>query len=76
MPEIGVLAYHWARAQGWLLVGAYPGGAVMPIPKHRYLAPLHRAGRTPGHRRQYPALQLREDAGVAALLLAGPGTCD
>lgn len=31
-----VLVYHWARAQGWLFVGAYPGGAVMPIPKHRY----------------------------------------
>jgi len=32
-----VLAYHWARAQGWLFVGAYPGGALMPIPKHHYL---------------------------------------
>lgn len=35
--EGSVLAYHWARAQGWLFVGAYPGGAVMPIPKHHYL---------------------------------------
>jgi hypothetical protein len=37
VDEDRVLAYHWARAQGWLFVGAYPGGAVMPIPKHRYL---------------------------------------
>lgn len=37
VDEGRALAYHWARAQGWLFIGAYPGAALMPIPKHHYL---------------------------------------
>lgn len=32
-----VLAYHWARASAWVFIGAYPGGAVMPLARHHFL---------------------------------------
>lgn len=32
-----LLAYHWARASAWVFIGAYPGGAVMPLARHHFL---------------------------------------